>query len=91
MSQKSFSSLTESEARKERLREDIRRGNQTITRLSTDIFVPKKPDNRKEMISQAVNVGFIIFDIILLAKKLDSKYAIVMKGIELIRKYKKKK
>ncbi len=91
MSQKSFSSLKEIEARKERLREDIRRGNQTITRLSTDIFVPKKPDNRKEMISQAVNVGFIIFDIILLAKKLDSKYAIVMKGIELIRKYKKKK
>ena len=91
MSQKSFSSLKEIEARKERLREDIRLGNQTITRLSTDIFVPKKPDNRKEMISQAVNVGFIIFDIILLAKKLDSKYAIVMKGIELIRKYKKKK
>ena len=91
MSQKSFSSLKEIEARKERLREDIRRGNQTITRLSTDIFVPKKPDNRKEMISQAVNVGFIIFDIILLAKKLDSKYAIVMKGIEFIRKYKKKK
>lgn len=91
MSQKLFSSLKEIEARKERLREDIRRGNQTITRLSTDIFVPKKPDNRKEMISQAVNVGFIIFDIILLAKKLDSKYAIVMKGIELIRKYKKKK
>ena len=91
MSQKSFSSLKEIEARKERLREDIRRGNQTITRLSTDIFVPKKPDNRKAMISQAVHVGFIIFDIILLAKKLDSKYAIVMKGIELIRKYKKKK
>ena len=87
---KSFSSLKEIEARKERLREDIQRGNKTITRLSTDIFVPKKPDNRKEMISRAVNIGFIVFDGIMLAKKLDSKYAIVMKSIELIKKLSKK-
>ena len=45
---------------------------------------------RKEMISRAVNIGFIVFDGIMLAKKLDSKYAIVMKSIELIRKLKKK-
>ena len=42
------------------------------------------------MISRAVNIGFIVFDGIMLAKKLDSKYAIVMKSIELIRKLKKK-
>ena len=88
---KSFSSLKEIEARKEQLRQNIQRGNQNITRLSTDIFVPKKPDNRKEMISRAVNIGFIVFDGIMLAKKLDSKYAIVLKSIELIRKLKKKK
>lgn len=88
---KSFSSLKEIEARKEQLRENIQRGNKNITRLSTDIFVPKKPDNRKEMISRAVNIGFIVFDGIMLAKKLDSKYAIVLKSIELIRNLKKKK
>lgn len=88
---KSFSSLKEIETRKEQLRENIQRGNKNITRLSTDIFVPKKPDNRKEMISRAVNIGFIVFDGIMLAKKLDSKYAIVLKSIELIRNLKKKK
>ena len=87
---KSFSSLKEIEARKEHLREGIQRGNKTIAQLSTDIFVPKKPDTRKERIAQAVNVGFLVFDGIMLAKKLDSKYAIVMKSIELIRKLKKK-
>ena len=90
MSQKSFSSLKEIETRKEHLLDNIRHGNETITRLSTDIFVPKKPDNRKEMISRAVNIGFIVFDGIMLAKKLDSKYAIVMRSIELIKKLKKK-
>jgi hypothetical protein len=86
---KSFNSLKDIEARKESLRENIRRGNKNITRLSTEIFVPKKPDNRKEMVSRAVNIGFMVFDGIMLAKKLDSKYAIVMKSIELIRKLKK--
>jgi hypothetical protein len=86
---KSFNSLKEIEARKESLRENIRRGNKNISRLSTEIFVPKKPDNRKEMVSRAVNIGFMVFDGIMLAKKLDSKYAIVLKSIELIRKLKK--
>lgn len=88
---KSFSSLKEIEARKEHLRAGIQQGNKNITHLATDIFVPKKPDNRKEMISRAVNIGFIVFDGIMLAKKLDSKYAIILKSIELIRKLKKKK
>ena len=90
MVMKSFNSLKEIEARKESLRENIRRGNKNISRLSTEIFVPKKPDNRKEMVSRAVNIGFMVFDGIMLAKKLDSKYAIVMKSIELIRKLSKK-
>jgi len=89
MVMKSFNSLKEIEARKESLRENIRRGNKNISRLSTEIFVPKKPDNRKEMVSRAVNIGFMVFDGIMLAKKLDSKYAIVLKSIELIRKLKK--
>ena len=86
---KSFSSLEEIEARKKSLRENIQRGNKNITRLSSDIFIPKKPDTRKEKISQAVNVGFLVFDGIMLAKKLDSRYALVMKGMELIKKLKK--
>ena len=89
MSQKSFSSLKEIENRKEHLLEDIHRGNKQISRLCTDIFVPKKPDTRKERIAQAVNVGFLVFDGIMLAKKLDSRYALVMKGMELIKKLKK--
>ena len=90
MVMKSFNSLKEIEARKESLRENIRRGNKNISRLSTEIFVPKKPDNRKEMVSRAVNIGFMVFDGIMLAKKLDSKYAIVLKSIELIKKLSKK-
>ena len=85
---KSFSSLEEIEARKKSLRENIQRGNKNITRLSSDIFIPKKPDTRKEKISQAVNVGLLVFDG-MLAKKLDSRYALVMKGMELIKKLKK--
>ena len=41
-------------------------------------------------VAAVVSVGFLVFDGIMLAKKLDSKYAIVMKSIELIRKLKKK-
>lgn len=89
MSQKSFSSLKEIENRKEHLLEDIHRGNKQISRLCTDIFVPKKPDTRKETIARAVNIGFMAFDGIMLARKLDNKYVFVMKAMELIKKYRK--
>ena len=87
----SYSSLKELQQRKERIREDLRRDTKDMTRLCQETFVPKKPDTRKEVITRAVNIGFNIFDGIMLAKKLDSKYAIVMKSIELVRKWQKKK
>ena len=84
---KVYSSLKEVEQRKELLRERIRNGNTTITRLSSDIFIPKTPDTRKERIAQWVNAGLIGFDIVMLAKKLDNKYAFFMKSMELFKKW----
>lgn len=86
---KSFSSLKEIEARKERIREDLGRDTQSIARLFHETFVPKKPDTRKEKIAMAVNAGYTAFDVVMLFSKLNSKYAIIAKSIELISKLKK--
>ncbi|MBQ8656324.1 MAG: hypothetical protein IJ527_04625 [Prevotella sp.] len=85
----SYSSLKELQQRKERIREDLQRGTKDMTRLCQETFVPTKPDTRKEAVTRAVNIGFMVFDGIMLAKKLDSKYAIVMKSLELIHKWQK--
>ena len=89
MNTTSYSSLKELEQRKEHIREQLQRGTKDMTRLCRETFVPTKPDTRREAVTRAVNVGFLVFDGVMMAKKLDSKYAIVMKTIDLIHKWQK--
>lgn len=87
----SYHSLREIEQRKERIREGLQRDTKDITRLCQETFVPKKPDTRKEMVTRVVNAGFMVFDGVMLARKLDSKYALLSKGIELFAKWQQKR
>lgn len=87
----SYSSLKELKQRKERIREDLGRDTRSIAQLFNETFIPQKPDTRKEKIAMAVNIGYTTFDVVMLLSKLNSKYAIIAKSLELIKKYKNKK
>lgn len=71
---RTYTNLSEVQARKEELKEEIHKANTEIGGLWTTLFTPKKVNSKGELIATIISSSITAFDAFLLVRKLMNQY-----------------
>lgn len=71
---RTYTNLSEVQARKDELREEIHKANAQIGGLWSDLFTPKKANTKGELIATIVSNSITAFDAFMLVRKLMNQY-----------------